>query len=561
MERVLLGLVYLFSACLAEGGGEALYKQAAAVYKSDPAQAFGLFVQAAEAGNLSAMVGAGHGCETGIGTTVDYATAIEWYEKAVAHNSLKACEGLARIYASCDDPEFHDGEKAVKYASAIARKKPRDANALSLLAAAHARNIDFEKAVKIQTDAVRYCSLEQAVEFKQRIKEYGCGIPLPDTAAEVWILAAADRGLPWGMFMQGMQCQNVQEDGRAVEWYTKAVAVGVSDAAIVLGDCHWQGVGTPVNYIKSFECYEAAQETGASLGEAREKRVSSFAKVWEDLEHTNKEDCFSEAQRGERWINGILSQANPREEKKIAEIRAALMERVMYCFAIADAKGHPGAAAEFERVRGIVEGSSKASPSSEARPRRRVSRTPAERLINDAVECRSENIPKKEFDLYMESYKLDPTANNGYAAYCISHFYLKGGDGIPKDKVKSQEWRIKAADAGHSESLINVVARFAMGNDGGEVDCDAEKAMHYTRILLPMEERFNDYRYWDVIAAAYARSGEFDNAIKYQDTAIEVLNSDSGRINESEKSKQRRNKKMLERRDEYEARRPFAYKR
>lgn len=199
MKRVLLGLVYLFSACLAQGGGEALYKQGAAVYKSDPAQAFGLFVQAAEAGNPSAMVGAGHCCETGTGTKADYAKAIEWYEKAVAHNSLKACEGLARIYASCDDPEFHDGEEAVKYASVIARKKPRDAEALALLAAAHARNIDFKKAEKVQRTAQRIAPLDMSKEYKRQIQKYVEGEPCPPKAAEAWVLRAADADALWAV--------------------------------------------------------------------------------------------------------------------------------------------------------------------------------------------------------------------------------------------------------------------------------------------------------------------------------------------------------------------------
>jgi TPR repeat protein len=203
MKSIGLGVVLLLLASLAHGDGEALDKQGAAVYASDPAKAFGLFVQAAEAGNPSAMAGAGHCCETGTGTDVDYAKAIEWYEKAVAHNSLKACEGLARIYASCDDPEFHDGKKAVKYATAINRKKSHDPESLALLAAAYARNIEFGKAVEAGTKAVRNAkSPDAAKELRVRAEKYKAGEPLPEKATAVWISRAAEMDALWAVLQQ-----------------------------------------------------------------------------------------------------------------------------------------------------------------------------------------------------------------------------------------------------------------------------------------------------------------------------------------------------------------------
>ena len=266
MARVLLGLVYLLSACLAHGDGDALYKQGAAVYESEPAQAFGLFVQAAEAGNPSAMVGAGHCCETGIGTKVDYAKAIEWYEKAVAHNSLKACEGLSRIYASCDDPEFHDGEEAVKYASVLARKKPRDADALILLAAAHARNIEFDKAVEIISKACGMASINMQSDLRARQKAYFRGTPYPERFTEVWIMNASEKGSVWAMceiaklYTNGKHTRPDLE--AAVAWYEKAVAARSTEASFMLGVFRLKGIGCLENEEEAVALLHAAAGKG-----------------------------------------------------------------------------------------------------------------------------------------------------------------------------------------------------------------------------------------------------------------------------------------------------------
>jgi len=66
MKGLIVGVTVLLTVGAAYGDGDELYKQAVAVYSDDPAKACALFVQAAEAGSVSAMVGAGHCFEAGI---------------------------------------------------------------------------------------------------------------------------------------------------------------------------------------------------------------------------------------------------------------------------------------------------------------------------------------------------------------------------------------------------------------------------------------------------------------------------------------------------------------
>jgi TPR repeat protein len=155
VKQLILGVLLIWGG-LAFGDADALYKRGAAMFKSDPQQACILFIQAANQGSVSAMVGAAHCYETGTGVPVDYAQAITFYEKAVEQNSLKACEGLLRIYTACPDATFLDSGKAITLATALARKNPRDANALMLLAKAYFIGNDFGEAAKAFEQAKRY---------------------------------------------------------------------------------------------------------------------------------------------------------------------------------------------------------------------------------------------------------------------------------------------------------------------------------------------------------------------------------------------------------------------
>lgn len=177
----------------------ALYKQGTALYATDPIAAYPLFVQAAEQGSVAAMNGVAHCCKMGTGTAVDYSKTINWYEKAVEHKSMEACKGLASVYASCPNPEFHDGKKAIKYASAYVRKYPRSAEPLILLAAAQARNLEFKKAVQNCMVAKVYASKKDRITLDARVAEYKRGIPYPPVVTDQWLLRAVENDNSWAI--------------------------------------------------------------------------------------------------------------------------------------------------------------------------------------------------------------------------------------------------------------------------------------------------------------------------------------------------------------------------
>lgn len=300
MKNILLGVVFLFSSHLVQADGQAdvFYKEGVSVYKTNPARAYELFVLAAEAGHPAAMAGAGQCCETGSGMATNYAAAIDWYEKAVEHNSLKACEGLARIYASCNDPEFHDGQKAVKYATPVARKKPRDADALSLLAAAHARNMEFDKAILIGLKARGKAKRNNVSDLNKRQNGYVNNVPYPALATTDWIMRAADQGSVWAMCQLARKYDVgfLHDREKAKIWYEKAAEAGDSQAMAYLSSFYRNGRGGEKKMEEAFswakksadaECamgyYELGEchEAGAGVDKSRQHAAELYIQAYE----------------------------------------------------------------------------------------------------------------------------------------------------------------------------------------------------------------------------------------------------------------------------------------
>jgi len=84
----------------------------------------------------------------------DVATAVAWYLKACSRGSAEAFNNLAWVYATCRDAEYRDGKKAVECASQACSMVPTSFAFLDTLAAAYARDGQFDKAVEAQSRAV-----------------------------------------------------------------------------------------------------------------------------------------------------------------------------------------------------------------------------------------------------------------------------------------------------------------------------------------------------------------------------------------------------------------------
>ncbi|MCK4564637.1 MAG: sel1 repeat family protein [Verrucomicrobia bacterium] len=546
MKRVLLGLVYLFSACLAQGGGEALYKQGAAVYKSDPKAAFGLFVQAAEAGNPSAMTGAGHCCETGIGTKVDYAKAIEWYEKAVAHNSLKACEGLARIYASCDDPEFHDGEKAVKYASVIARKKPRDADAQILLAHAYLRDMQVDLAVKTITHAMRYTgSGDRSRELNAMAKKYKSGEPVPAEATDAWILRAADANVFWAVtklaHMASDPGGSMYNPQLALKMCQKGIEAGKFEMYVRKGSVYLE-MG---ELDEAYSCYEFAVKKKVPHGRRDSPELY--------LRHYLKESSANVFQQAEKKWKGYTIKGSPRTSKasEPSSNRAMLVKCTEWCmdaqcsdcyysavedikvdpnlkeacflYKIADKKGHVEARARRAKIEQSINVYKHLLENSEGLDDHSL----AKALIVEARKyMRNDVVPKnldRAVEIYEKAYGLEAAPST---AYSLALIYKKR-----EQTDLAITWLERAHASGLRGATKYLIRLYACSADPDVWNGD--KAVEYATVLV--EENSTDHVAHSLLACAQARSGQFIAAIKSMKKAQELLRASQPKNNSLKK--------------------------
>jgi hypothetical protein len=90
----------------------------------------------------------------GLGVAQNLETAIEWYRQAAEQGNLKGQHALAWLYATSSDPHYHNSQEAVRYALKVVAQAPDHWSSLDVLAAAYARNGQFQEAIAAQEQAV-----------------------------------------------------------------------------------------------------------------------------------------------------------------------------------------------------------------------------------------------------------------------------------------------------------------------------------------------------------------------------------------------------------------------
>ena len=147
---------YLYGAMLAKGEGG---------LSKDKVQADAWFNRAISQVRKRADRGDSHsryllGCAyaSGLAVVRDFGEAIKWLEKS---NEPYAWHLLAWIFATCPEERYRDGRKAVAFAESALNKisseedtTSEQANIIGTLAAAYARNGQFDKAVTMQRKAI-----------------------------------------------------------------------------------------------------------------------------------------------------------------------------------------------------------------------------------------------------------------------------------------------------------------------------------------------------------------------------------------------------------------------
>ena len=156
---------------------EDLYAKGVQLNKSKKyTEAFRCFEKAAGFGHFRAQINLGYYYYAGLGVKKDYEKAINYLRKAAESDNIDdisakvlARNKLAWIYATCKDPKYRDGKKALELALKDYSQEPDRWCFNGTLAAAYARNGQFEKAVEKVIKAVAL--LKQDKKLSQAEKE------------------------------------------------------------------------------------------------------------------------------------------------------------------------------------------------------------------------------------------------------------------------------------------------------------------------------------------------------------------------------------------------------
>jgi len=98
-----------------------------------------------------------------------YAEAINLYRQAADHGNAWGQNNLAWIYATFKDPKYRNAKLAVYYALKATTQEPRNSHFFRTLAAAYARNEQFEQAIAAQEKAIELLSEDKV--FSEEVKQ------------------------------------------------------------------------------------------------------------------------------------------------------------------------------------------------------------------------------------------------------------------------------------------------------------------------------------------------------------------------------------------------------
>ena len=124
------------------------------------------FRQAAELGDPEGQRELGGLYEDGKGVPKDRDLAVKWWQKAADLGHPGAQDSLALLYATCPDSNYWNGVSAVDYALKLVAQTPTLWRSNDTLAAAYARNGQFDDAVVAQEKTI------EMMKAKGRISDY-----------------------------------------------------------------------------------------------------------------------------------------------------------------------------------------------------------------------------------------------------------------------------------------------------------------------------------------------------------------------------------------------------
>ena len=139
------------------------------------ARAVGLYQTACDNGDGYACAELGQDYNFGWSVEVNLATALAYDIKACDLDFARGCNNAAWLYATASDESLRNGAEAVRLALRADELLPNLTTTLDTLAAAYARNGQFEEAIAAEEKAISFSSGREKASNQQRLELYRKG--------------------------------------------------------------------------------------------------------------------------------------------------------------------------------------------------------------------------------------------------------------------------------------------------------------------------------------------------------------------------------------------------
>ncbi len=251
---------------------------------------------------------------------------------------------------------------------------------------------------------------------------FGKGMAKDKEAALYWTEQAARAGHVRSQFFLGAIYEDRKEFKEAVKWYKKASDAGFLPAKSSLAVCYGNGTGVKQDYKEAINLLKEAADAGDdhaifNLGISYLKGWGVFQDIKQGLFWLEKYGPGKENTIG--WVLEIEADGGPYYKEAVRWYKRGATSGNNYCkfnLAVCLLNGN-----------GIVQ-----------------DRNEAIRFFN---EVKQSNDAKEMFNGLMDGIQQGKPYPKGRSEYEISLCYLYG-IGVEKDIVKSDEWYVKAKDAG-----------------------------------------------------------------------------------------------------------------
>ena len=255
-----------------------LYAKGFGVEK-DYATAMQWFQRAAGQGSPRAQYYIGMMYERGYGVPRSYDTALDWYRRAAAKDFPLAEIAMARFYGRGLVVERDPAQRATWLLRAAGRGSPQ---AQFILGNIYRRGLDVPQDLAAAAQWYQRAALQDFAPAEMQLGlmyEHGNGVPQDDAQAARMLRQAAEKGNAVAQNALGMMYrrgQGMKRDyAQAQRWLRASAEQGNTLGALNLGILYADGLGVPRDRVEARKWFEKAAASGNEAAVARLARLDA----------------------------------------------------------------------------------------------------------------------------------------------------------------------------------------------------------------------------------------------------------------------------------------------